>query len=100
MFEVHQGIGLLSKRFKPGILPPGAFEENGQKLIFVEQKRISITSYTEQNKKKLFLLYLLIVYLLYYVFIVFIVLSTAFTHFVGVQVGSILKSDNWGVADA
>ena len=52
MFEVHQGIGLLSKRFKLGILPPGAFEENGQKLIFVEQKRISITSFTEQNKKK------------------------------------------------
>ena len=53
MFEVHQGIGLLSKRLKPGILPPGAFEENGQKLIFVEQKRISITSFTEQNKKKI-----------------------------------------------
>ena len=52
MFEVHQGIGLLSKRFKPGILPSGAFEENGQKLIFEEQKRISITSFTEQNKKK------------------------------------------------
>ena len=27
-------------------------------------------------------------------------LSTAFTHFVGVQVGSILKSDDWGVANA
>ena len=78
-----KALDFFTKRSKPGILPSGAFEGNGQELIFVEQKRKYITSFTaEQNKTNI------------------IFITEAFTHFVGVQVGSILKSDNWGVADA
>ena len=73
-------LDFFTKCSKPGILPSGAFEGTGQKLIFAEQNRTYITFLTEQNPKN--------------------IIFFTFTHFVGVQIGAILKSDNWGVADA